>query len=141
MSKSKGRGKAGGRYVGKEREWRGVIDEQRESGSSVRAFCRGRGLREASFYRWRREIRLRDRDAVHEATTSNHRPAADTADRSPVLAPVVVIDEPCGMATRGSQSASSIEIVLGGGTMVRVPPDSTREQLAVVMGVLEQTRC
>jgi hypothetical protein len=136
MSKSKGRGKASGRDGGKEREWRGVIDEQRESGSSVRAFCRGRGLREASFYRWRREIRLRDRDTAHDATTSN-----DTADRSPVLAPVVVIDESFGVAAQGSQSASAIEIVLGGGTTVRVPPDSTHEQLDMVLSVLERTRC
>ena len=132
MSKSNGKGKVkeGGRSrrdEGKEREWREIIDAQRRCGESVRAFCRDRGLYEASFYRWRREIRLRDRKVAGQDVTH-------------VLAPVVLIDEPCSVATQGSPSAS-IEIVLGGGTMVRIPPDSTREQLDMVLSVLGQARC
>ena len=84
MSKSKGGGKASGRDGGKEREWREIIDGQRRSGESVRAFCRDRGLHEASFYRWRREIRLRDRKVVGK-------------DATHALTPVVVIDEPLDM--------------------------------------------
>ena len=57
----------------------------------------------------------------------------------PALAPVVLVDELRDASVDGA--SSSIEIMLGGGTMVRVGPDSTREQLAVVLGVLEQTRC
>jgi len=136
MSKLKGTGKSGGqsrRDEGKEREWREIIDGQRGSGESVRAFCRGRGVRESSFYRWRREIGLRDREAGSKQT-------------SPVLAPVVFVDEPRGEFGESrdastDRTAASIEIVFDGGMMVRVPPHSTREQLDMVLSVLEQTRC
>ena len=129
MSKSKGKGKVGVRTRrdgGKERKWRRIIDEQRRGGESVRAFCRSRRLHEASFYYWRREIGLRDREA-------------GSKQASPVLAPVVFVDEALDASTVGA--AASIEIVLGGGTTVRVPSHSTREQLDMVLSVLEQARC
>lgn len=134
MSKSKGT--AGGRSrrdEGKERKWRTLLERQRRSGESVRAFCRKRQLRESSFYRWRREIGLRDREAGSKQT-------------SPVLAPVVFVDEPRGEFGESrdastDRTAASIEIVFDGGMMVRVPPHSTREQLDMVLSVLEQTRC
>ena len=112
----------------KERVWRKRIAEQQRGAESVRAFCRKRGLQEASFYRWRRVIRLRDREA-------------GSRDAMPVLAPVVVVDEPLGEAASRSPEATSIEIVLGDGTTVRVPPGSTREQLDTIFAVLEPTRC
>lgn len=127
MSKSKG--KAGGRSRrdgGKEREWRALLERQRRSGESVRAFCRSRRLRETSFYYWRREIELRDREAGSKQTP-------------PVLAPVVFVDEPRDAST--DRTVASIEIVLGDGMMVRVSPHSTREQLDMVLSVLEQARC
>ena len=125
MSKLEDKGKADGRSRrdgGKEREWRRIIDEQRRGGESVRAFCRKRQLRESSFYRWRREIELRDREVG-----------------SKVLAPVVFVDESRDAST--DRTATSIEIVLGCGTMVRFGPDAGREQLATVMEVLGQARC
>ena len=137
MAKSNGKGKVkvGGRARnrgGKEREWREIIDAQRRSGESVRAFCRDRGLYEASFYRWRREIRLRDRKVVGQ-------------DVMHALAPVVVIDGPRDGPRDGAASSSwvatAIEILLRDGTTVRIPPDSTREQLDMVLSVLGQARC
>jgi transposase-like protein len=43
----------------KEAFWQQAIREQAASGTGVRAFCRERGLAEASFHHWRRELRLR----------------------------------------------------------------------------------
>lgn len=68
----------------KERGWRRAIADQTRSGESIRAFCRTRGLPEASFYHWRRELRLRDREGGSKETPPVLAP--------PVLAPVVVID-------------------------------------------------
>jgi len=135
MAKSVGKGVARGvarRDGDKQRAWRQRIADQQRSGESVRAFCRKNRLTEASFYRWRKEIRLRDRKTADNLTP----PAAP-----PTLAPVVVIDEPHGKATPQSISPTSIEIVLTDGTTVRVPPGSTREQLETVFAVLEPTRC
>ena len=133
MSKSKGTGKAGRRLRrngDKDREWREVLGEQQHSGLSVRAFCRGRGLHETSFYYWRREIGLRDREAASKRQNKTS---------PPVLAPVVFVDEPRDAAT--NRTVASIKIVLGGGATVRVGPEATREQLDMVLAVLGQTRC
>ena len=43
----------------KERQWRRWLEEQQGSGSSVRAFCRRRGLPEQAFYQWRRTLAAR----------------------------------------------------------------------------------
>jgi hypothetical protein len=55
MSKARSRQ----RDVDKERQWREVIRTQQSSGQSVREFCRQAGVKEAAFYRWRRELARR----------------------------------------------------------------------------------
>ena len=50
------------RSVQKEARWREVIARQAASGVSVRRFCANEGIAEASFYAWRRELALRDRE-------------------------------------------------------------------------------
>lgn len=121
-----GRGK---RSKEKERQWRKTLAEQRRSGESVRGFCRERGLQETSFYWWRRQIERRDREA--EVPRSKALPA-----EASVLAPVVVMGE------RDELTRSvAIEIEFRGGTVVRVLGNTTGEQLGMVLGVLERSRC
>ena len=132
----------------KERAWRERIADQKRGGGTVRAFCRERGLNENSFYHWRREIRLRDREntAVPSRRTVT---TSDASGRPAKLAPVVVIDQPSAAtldeersgAISSSQSSTAIEVVLGDGTTVWVPHGATRQQLATVLAVLESTRC
>ena len=43
-------------------KWRGLVSEQSESGQTVAAFCRDRGLRDSLFYDWKK--RLREGEAV-----------------------------------------------------------------------------
>ena|ERR1035441_5840113 len=43
-------------------KWRGLISEQSQSGQTVKAFCRDRGLRDSLFYDWKK--RLRDSEAA-----------------------------------------------------------------------------
>ena len=44
----------------KSAQWGERIAEQERSGLSVRQFCRGQGLKEHSFYAWRRRLRVVD---------------------------------------------------------------------------------
>lgn len=44
----------------KRKHWLKLIAEQEASGQSVRPFCRGRGIGEYSFYRWRRRLHQSD---------------------------------------------------------------------------------
>jgi transposase-like protein len=48
------------RGVAKESQWREIVERQAASGLSVRAFCRQAGVREPSFYFWRRRLRTPD---------------------------------------------------------------------------------
>jgi len=118
------------RDVRKERRWRALLDQHRRSGQSVRAFCQSHKLHETSFYYWRRELALRDREAASgEAASQEAVPRT-----SPALAPVVVIEEL-------GAPAAPIEIVRTDGVTIRVPADATREQLVLVLDALEQARC
>jgi transposase-like protein len=38
-------------------KWRGLVSEQIESGQSVAAFCRDRGLRDWQLYEWKKRLR------------------------------------------------------------------------------------
>ena len=57
-----------------------------------------------------------------------------------LLAPVVVVEDR-GNASNHSERSVVIEILLSGGTTIRVPCGSTGEQLAMVLNVLERSRC
>ncbi len=48
------------RVVARETRWREIVGRQVASGFSVRVFCRQEGIREPSFYFWRRTFRARD---------------------------------------------------------------------------------
>lgn len=117
----------------KERKWRGMLREFGRDTQSVRAFCRERGLKEASFYRWRQIVGRRE--------AKEPRSKALLAEAS-VLAPVVMkVEEVCRDKTKEFEKLAAIEIVLRGGTVVRVPRDSTSEQLGMVLNALERSRC
>ena len=40
----------------KQVKWRSLVSEQEESGQSVAAFCRARGLPESLFYYWKKRL-------------------------------------------------------------------------------------
>ena len=58
----------------KEKFWREKVKSWRTSGLSIRAFCRRHNISETSFYAWRRELRIRDR----ETDTNSVQPASDS---------------------------------------------------------------
>jgi len=48
----------------KEKFWRDTMKERAGSGKSVREFCAEKGMKLNLFYEWRRELKLRDREAA-----------------------------------------------------------------------------
>jgi hypothetical protein len=46
-------------------QWRALIEQQSESGLSVRAFCQQQALNEVSFYAWRRRLRDQAEERHH----------------------------------------------------------------------------
>jgi transposase-like protein len=49
------------REIQRQRHWQEIVRGQRESGQSVRAYCRQAGMEESAFYWWRRELARRSR--------------------------------------------------------------------------------
>lgn len=83
----------------KESFWRRHVRAQTTNGESVRAYCRGRGLKEPAFYWWRRELAQRDRKVPP----------------TPTFLPVKV-------ATTGAgDRAEQVTIELRGGRVLRLP--------------------
>ena len=137
--------------------WEAVVERWKESGQSVRAFCRTEGLRDSAFFFWRRRLTqgspndsaprgdLRGPDAA-----SGSRPRARSASpasrlpkpgrrqvpgATPSFLPVQVATPAVEEATCG------VEIVLTHGRSVRVRAGFDRQMLADVLAVLEARPC
>jgi hypothetical protein len=98
----------------REHFWREAVAAWKKSGQSVRAFCAGRDLHEASFYGWRRTLGKPDR----------HRPVA-----LPTLVPLRVVAD------------AVLEVVLPTGVVVRVPARADAVAVAKLVAALGKTPC
>ncbi len=70
-------------------QWRERITEQERSGTSVKQFCKERGLTECSFYAWRKRLREQQapvRFALVERQGARRQEAAEQASLELVLA-------------------------------------------------------
>jgi hypothetical protein len=114
-----------GRSEVKERFWRGHVARQAAGRLSIRVYCERQGLAEPSFYAWRRELARRD-----GGTDRNGRPA--TTRSAPRGVPFLQLNVP--------SAPVAVEIVLAGGTLVRVPGGADEATLAMVLSALTATR-
>lgn len=121
------------RDLEKERFWRDAIRRQWASGRSVWEFCLREGLSRASFHNWRREIARRDAEvpalSVARKTPRRAKPTSRAAERTRSASPFVPV-------VVGAPASASVEIVLAGDTIVRVPSGCDRQTLEVVLAVL-----
>jgi hypothetical protein len=106
------------RRADREQFWRDTIAAWKASGQSVRAFCAARGVGQTPFYARRRDLAGRDR----------HRQPA-SATPSPSFAAVRVIPDP------------TVEIVLPGGLLVRVPIGADPAAVAHLVAALGGGTC
>ena len=95
-------------------KWRGLVSEQGQSGGSVAAFCRERGLREWQFYEWKKRLRNAE--------------AAQFVEVRPV-------EEPVRSSAAGNHA---IEVRLAGGRSLVVAPGFDAGHLRALLSVLEQ---
>ena|ERR1700730_17747369 len=100
------------RDLRKEREWRQRIRDWRQSGLGVRAFCAQRGLAQANFYAWRRELDKRDAEGA-------------------AFVPVHVVSE---VATLGT----ALHVVVDGRRSIRVTAGFDAATLRRLLAVLEE---
>lgn len=107
------------RHADREQFWRDTIAAWKASGQSVRAFCKARGVAEATFFARKRELADDGRSP---------RPAAGSTP-DPSFAPVRVIPDP------------TIEVVLPDGLVVRVPAGADPAAVARLVHALEGGPC
>jgi len=122
------------RDLKKELYWRGILRQHRQSGLTIRDFCRKKGLTESLFYAWRREVKHR-RPANGGRTGKGLRPSSTrpTFGRCPVRpgpsqpvkprtngASFVPVKLSNGLAV--SSCLDAVECHLPSGAVLRCPP-------------------
>jgi hypothetical protein len=123
----------------KQRYWEEAMRRWKESGRSVRDYCRAEGLRESAFFFWRRKLTqpspssdaMGQPPSKESPVTPVPRPPRGTAS----FLPVRVVDNTAMEAARG------VEIVLAHGRSVRVQAGFDRQTLVDVLAVLEVRPC
>jgi transposase-like protein len=111
----------------RERFWRRTIRQQQQSGRSVREYCRGHDVSEASFYAWRREITRRGGQRTGKVAGRRRKAAA--------FVPVRIV------ASAASIGGASIECLLPSGVLLRLPAGMEPAAVAAVVCAWERSRC
>ncbi len=111
------------RSLEKESYWRGHLQRQLSSGESIRGYCGRRGLSEASFHFWRREIASRDREVAVK-------PGGGTAG---LIAVEIVGDS-------SSPGNPLLEIACPGGAVIRLREEVSFEVLERVLRACQPAR-
>jgi len=97
-------------------KWRSLIAEQKESGQSAAAFCRARGVREALFYYWKKQLQEVARSQFVEVQVAK----PDLSQRH-----------------SGAALGSPIEVRLCNGRSLMVAPEFNAGHLRALLAVLE----
>ena len=96
--------------VASEKKWQGLLREQQQSKLSVSAFCRKRGIRDQSFYNWRKRL----------------------AEDEPVRFALVEA------SPSGAEPQAPLELILASGDRLRIAPGVDEVTLRAVLTVLRE---
>ena len=124
-SNSTGRKHAAEGPTPRQLRWAKIVEEQKASGLTVRAFCRKRNLKESNFWYWRREILRR---GLLRGTSKK---APPTRKRQRLL-PVKIVGPVSHQVP--------LELVCCTGRSVRIAGDVPLELLRKVVAVAEESR-
>lgn len=125
-----------------ERTWRGIMSQWKASGLECRAFIRKHSLPEASFYGWKRTLRLRDAERAKERErqarkakrrprqTDRHQGKSSSETSAPAFIPVSVTPP---------RSAPVMELILAGGRTLRLSSDFDEATLRRLLSILERS--
>ena len=126
------------------RDWAALIDEWRQSGLSLPAFCRSHGLSRGTMQNWVYKPSLKR--AVEKARSESH---STSADPGPAVGPPASGPSPgflpahIAEVTLASPSVNrtGVEVVLGSGLRVSLEAGFDSETLRRVVAVLEGRTC
>ena len=141
----------------KELYWRTKISEWKKSGLSIRAFCHQREIVETSFYAWRRELAIRDRESAEANAVSKETDIPDVVkDSRGRLIPVkfrehqkfstehseLETEDPTFVqlklaSTSHAEKKSQLDVVCPNGLVIRIDQDVDLNFVSRVISVLE----
>jgi hypothetical protein len=125
-------------------DWAALIDEWRQSGVSLPAFCRRHGLSRGTMQNWvykpalKRAVEEARRKAQTRAADPGHAAGPPPSDPSPAFLPVRVAG---ATVEHEGSGRTGVEIVLGAGRRVVVGAGFDSETLRRVVAVLEGRPC
>ena len=96
-------------------KWRALVSEQSQSGQTVAAFCRDRGIRDSQFYDWKKRVREGEAAKFVE----------------------VKLKEPSEQRTPAPERYPAIEIRLSKRRSLLVEPGFDASHLRALLAVLE----
>jgi transposase-like protein len=96
-------------------KWRALVSEQSQSGQTVAAFCRDRGIRDSQFYDWKKRVREGEVAKFVE----------------------VKVKVPSEQRTPAPERYPAIEIRLSKGRSILVEPGFDASHLRALLTVLE----
>ncbi|WP_397569104.1 IS66 family insertion sequence element accessory protein TnpA [Schlesneria sp. T3-172] len=119
----------GSRSREKESYWRSHCERQSSSGESIRGYCRRRGLSEATFHYWRRQLSSLDQELTVRRTTDPQVTRPQGTGMAGLVAVEVLGD---------SLPPAMLEIACAGGLVVRLREDAGVEVLTRVLTACRQ---
>ena len=140
----------------RKRQWQAAVEQWRQSGRTVRDFCRAQGLKESAFYFWRRKLTQRHPQAGTRGRNDLPQPASKTPQRGGVAMPRHTLSSAVPgrpqdgqarflpvrvIAREAAGSDAGLEIALANGRVIRVPVGFDRQTLAGVLALLEARPC
>ena len=139
-----------GRARQKHERWPREIARWRRSGESVRAFCRRRGLKEPSFYYWRRRIEaelamggatsvgLEASPASPTSTDSSGSVAGSGGTAPDVQGPRGPAFAELRVTGEAGTSGAMVELTLPTGEQMRIGGEVSREHLQRVLSAVRE---
>ena len=106
--------------------WRETLERQASSGLSIRSFCAVEGIREPSFYAWRKRLGLRNAKGVRAVGQEASRETTG-GDNTRLFVPLKLLD-----------AASTLEIVHPLGYRIHVSGDVDPVALRHVIETLDE---
>lgn len=110
------------RSAEKEAFWRMVMEEHRNSGFTIKDFCKQQGISEPSFYAWRKRLKKRDAEGRAPGT----------------LVPVRLVGEPDDAA--GKHASVTLRIATPSAFTVDIQADSTADAAGIAVELERQWR-
>jgi hypothetical protein len=121
------------RNLAKEKYWRRLLRQWRQSGMTGRDFCSAHHLSEPSFYAWRREIARRDQQKAVAPTNIGPAPEPSDDATTPAFLKLSIDTD--------ATLPPAIEVVVGQPRLLRVRPGFDADLLRQLLRLLEEPSC